>query len=63
MYIRKTIDIWEIQSLNDGEWGTECTEYSHHDAIEQLKCYRENLRQPVRIHKSREKKEPQHDSN
>lgn len=58
MYIRKTIDEWEIQG-NYG-YGFECvtTEESRQAAREQLKCYRENEPQYLhRIVKKRVRKE------
>ncbi len=42
-YVRKTRDEFEIQSYYSG-WGWECvtTEETIKDALEMLKCYREN---------------------
>lgn len=56
-YIRKTIDIYEIQSCYYGEWSTETVEYTRKDALAQLKCYRANINQPLRIIKKRELKQ------
>lgn len=52
-YIRKTHEEWEIQTLYEGEWCTECTEFSWEDAKAQKKCYVENVNVPVRIKKIR----------
>jgi len=57
MYIRKTIDEYEIQGNNGYGWECETTEETYKAAKEQLKCYRENVNYPVRIVKKRVKKE------
>lgn len=54
MYKRKTVDIWEIQSLYFGVWETETTETTKTAARIQYKAYCENVPNiPHRIIKRR----------
>jgi hypothetical protein len=50
MYVRKTVDEWQLW-INYGDyWEFETAEESRRDAIQQQKCYRENCPQwPTRI--------------
>ena len=42
MKIRKTMDVWDIQTNFGSGWETECTEFNRKNAQEQLNCYRVN---------------------
>lgn len=42
MKIRKTMDVWDIQTNFGSGWETECTELSWMDAKAQLNCYHAN---------------------
>lgn len=57
MYVRKTVDVWELQ-LNYGfGWEETLTEYTRKEARERLKEYRENQPQyPARIVKKESQK-------
>ena len=57
-YIRKTVDIYEIQGDYGFGYGFEtvCAEYNYKDAKQRLKEYRENEKGIFRIKKTREKK-------
>ena len=57
MYIRKTIDRWDIVTNYGYGWECECSEYTLKDAEQRLKEYRENTNAAIRIEKHREKKE------
>jgi hypothetical protein len=57
MYVRKTIDEYEIQSCFEGTRECEVTESTYKEAREQLKCYRENSPYPSKLIKKRIKKE------
>lgn len=57
MYIRKTIDEYEIQGNYGQGWECVTTEETRKAAREQLKCYNENEPNPHRIVKKRVKKE------
>ena len=54
-YIRKTKDVYEIQSNCGYGWDLETTEETYKEARDQLKTYRANLSYPVRIVKKRER--------
>lgn len=56
-YIRKTIDTWQLLIDYGYGYDVELTEYSKKEAMQQLKCYRENIKYPVKIVKKRIKKE------
>ena len=57
MYIRKTIDRWDIMTNYGYGWECECSEYTYKEARQTLKEYRENISGAVRLEKHREKKE------
>lgn len=57
MYIRKTIDRWDIMANYGYGWEVECCEYSYKEAKQRLKEYRENGGGIYRLEKHREKKE------
>jgi hypothetical protein len=42
MYTRKTVDEYEIQGYYSYGWESVTTEITRREAVEQLKCYREN---------------------
>lgn len=49
MYKRKTKDVFLIEQCFNGKWEEVCEEETRKDAIEQVKCYRENQPEiPVR---------------
>ena len=54
-YIRKTVDIWEIQGCYYGVWEMVTTETSRKEARERIKEYRANAPMAYRIVKKREK--------
>ena len=55
-YIRKTVDVWEIQGCYYyGVWEMVTTETSRKEARERIKEYRENAPMAYRIVKKREK--------
>ena len=56
-YIRKTIDTWQLLINYGYGWEVETTENSKKEAVNQLRCYRENVKYPVKIAKKRIKKE------
>ncbi|MCQ2978074.1 MAG: hypothetical protein MJ232_08675 [archaeon] len=56
-YIRKTIDTWQLLIDYGYGYDIELTEYSKKEAMQQLKCYRKNIKYPVKIVKKRIKKE------
>ena len=56
MYVRKTIDTWEIHVDYGQGWEHECTELTRAAMRENLKAYRENCNYPVKVIKRREKK-------
>lgn len=56
MYIRKTIDVWEVQGYFSNEWEMVTVEDTKKVAFETVKCYRENDRKhPYRFIKKRQK--------
>ena len=55
MYIRKTKDIWVIESNFGDGWETETNELTKKAAHEQARIYRENSPYPIRVRKIREK--------
>lgn len=57
MYKRKTRDRWDIMTNYGYGWECECSEYTRKEALEQLKCYRENVGGmcSVRLEKHRER--------
>jgi len=58
MYIRKTVDIWEVHGLYCGTWEHETTETTFQDGKRALKEYRENMPEYAhKLIKKREKKE------
>lgn len=58
MYVRKTVDVWELQLDYGFGWEKTLTEYTRKEARERLKEYRENQPQyPARIVKKRVRKE------
>lgn len=57
MYIRKTVDRWDIMSNYGYGWECECSEYTWKEAKQTLKEYRENGGGCYRLEKHREKKE------
>lgn len=54
-YIRKTVDIWEVQGYYYGVWEMVTTETSRKEARERIKEYRTNAPMAYRIVKKREK--------
>ena len=54
MYIRKTIDRWDIVTNYGYGWECECSEYTLKEAKQRLKEYRENTNAAVRIEKKEE---------
>lgn len=57
MYIRKTVDRWDIMSNYGYGWECEYSSYSRTDARERLKEYIENGPGRYRLEKHRERKE------
>jgi hypothetical protein len=58
MYIRKTIDEYEIQGLYQTGWELETVEETYKEAKQQVKCYRDNVPgTSFKIVKKRVKKE------
>jgi hypothetical protein len=55
MYIRKTVDIWEIIGFYAGQWEIVTTETTKADAKMNLKLYQEN--EPGTIFTMRKKRE------
>ena len=56
MYIRKTIDVWEVQGYFGNEWEMVTVEDTKKEALNRFKCYRENDRKhPYRFIKKRQK--------
>ena len=59
MYIRKTIDRWDIETNYGYGWEVEVSEYTWKDAKKQYKCYIDNVaaygKGQVRMTKHREK--------
>ena len=55
-YQRKTRDRWDIMTNWGYGWECECSEYTHKEAKEQLKCYKDNAdgRFSVKLEKHRE---------
>lgn len=58
MYVRKTIDRWDILTNWGYGWDVECSEYTRKDALARYREYRDNSdgRYSVRLLKKREKK-------
>lgn len=59
MYIRTTIDRWDIVANYGYGWEVENSEYTREDAKRSYKEYRENGNGCYRLEKHREKKEAQ----
>ena len=59
MYVRKTIDRWDIMTNWGYGWECECSEYDRSEAYRRYREYRENAcgRYNVIVKKKREKKE------
>ncbi len=55
MYVRKTVDRWDIETNYGYGWEVECSEYTLKDAKMQLRCYRDNISGLVRLVKRRER--------
>lgn len=55
MYIRKTIDRWDIMANYGYGWEYECSSYSKKEALADLKAYRENSNGFYHLEKHREK--------
>lgn len=55
MYIRKTIDVWVIESNFGNGWETETNELTKKAAMSQARIYRENSPYPIRVRKTRER--------
>ena len=55
MYIRKTVDRWDIMTNYGYGWECECSEYTLKEAKHRLKEYRENITGSVRLEKHRER--------
>lgn len=55
MYIRKTVDRWDIMTNYGYGWECECSEYTLKEARQRLKEYRENITGSVRLEKHRER--------
>lgn len=55
---RKTLDSYDIESLYDGEWSVECSEYTLAEARKTLKEYRDNCPQTSLRIKHRIEKNP-----
>ena len=62
MYVRKTVDRWDIETNYGYGWEVECCEYSYKEARQTVREYRENAYglTGIRIVKRREKKEERH---
>lgn len=57
-YVRKTIDVFEVQGLYLGKWELECNELNPKEAKQRAKEYRENNPSvPIRIRRHRELKQ------
>lgn len=54
-YVRKTVDVYEIQGNCGYGWECETVENSWKAAKAQAKCYRDNVNYPIRIVKKRER--------
>lgn len=52
---RKTEDVWVIESLTVAGWELETTETTRRAALVNLRLYRENSPNPVRMRKTRER--------
>jgi len=61
MYVRKTRDRWDIMTNWGYGWECECSAYSHREAVQLYRDYRDNScgRFAVRVEKHRE--EIEHD--
>ena len=57
MYIRKTVDRWDIMSNYGYGWECECSSYSRAEALADLKAYRENGGGSYHLEKHRERKQ------
>jgi hypothetical protein len=58
MYVRKTVDEWQIWTNYGYGWENETTELTFREAREQVKCYRANVPGiAIRIRFARVKKE------
>lgn len=57
-YVRKTVDVWDVETNYGYGWECETTEDTRKEAAEMAQCYRENSygRYIVRIRKRREYK-------
>ena len=55
-YVRKTRDVFDVQANYGQGWEDETSEFTHKEARDQIKSYRENgVNVPMRIKKSRER--------
>lgn len=54
MYIRKTVDRWDVMGNYGYGWECECSEYARADALTRLKEYRDNGGGAYRLEKHRE---------
>ena len=59
MYVRKTVDRWDIETNYGTGWEVECCEYSYKEAKQRYREYLLNASGllDIRIKKRREKKE------
>ena len=59
MYVRKTVDRWDIETNWGYGWEVECSEYTREAAKTSYKEYKDNscVRYRVRLAKHREKKD------
>ena len=56
MYIRKTIDRWDIMTNYGYGWECENSETTYKDAKRSVREYRENTNASIRLEKHRERK-------
>lgn len=57
MYVRKTVDRWDLMSNYGDGWECECSDYAYTEAKQTLKEYRENGNGIYKLEKHRERKE------
>lgn len=55
VYVRKTVDRWDIMTNYGYGWECENSEYTLKDAKRSLREYSENIRGSVKLEKHREK--------
>lgn len=55
MYVRKTVDRWDIMTNYGYGWERECSEYTRKEALQRVREYAENTSAQIRVEKHREK--------